>query len=123
MTGLSLAMGLAAGLETLAGQAYGAGNYNNLGVLLQRAMLVCATVCAPVACLWLVSGPLLIAAGQEPAIAAEAACYLAACAPCLFLSVASECLRKFLQAQGDRRQTQNTHIHTNQLIPRFHVNE
>jgi MATE family multidrug resistance protein len=51
-TGLSLALGLSAGMETLCGAAYGAGAYLRVGVILQRALLVCWTVCLPVVLLW-----------------------------------------------------------------------
>lgn len=33
-------------------QAYGAGAYLRVGVILQRALLVCFTVCLPVVLLW-----------------------------------------------------------------------
>lgn len=33
-------------------QAYGAGAYLRVGVVLQRALLVCWTVCLPVVLLW-----------------------------------------------------------------------
>ena len=33
-------------------QAYGAGAYIRVGVVLQRALLVCWTVCLPVVLLW-----------------------------------------------------------------------
>jgi Na+-driven multidrug efflux pump len=64
--GLSLALGLSAGMETLCGQAYGAGAYTRVGVILQRALLVCWTVCIPVGFLWLNSHALLLQLGQQP---------------------------------------------------------
>jgi Na+-driven multidrug efflux pump len=53
-------------METLCGQAYGAGAYTRVGVILQRALLVCWTVCIPVGFLWLNSHALLLQLGQQP---------------------------------------------------------
>eukprot|EP00878_Enallax_costatus_P028505 GHUV01030793.1.p2 GENE.GHUV01030793.1~~GHUV01030793.1.p2 ORF type:complete len:186 (-),score=14.88 GHUV01030793.1:273-830(-) len=97
--GLSLAYGLSAGMETLCGQAYGAGVYKRVGVILQRALLVCWTVCIVVAVLWSQSHSVLVQLGQQPDIAALASRYLIFCIPCLFLTVAIECIRKYLQSQ------------------------
>ncbi len=65
--------------------------------MLQRALLVCWSVCIPVAVLWLNSGRLLVALGQERDISMLAGRYLAMCIPCLFLGVAMECIKKYLQ--------------------------
>lgn len=67
---------------------------NAAGLLLQRALAICAVACAPVALLWLGSNGLLVAMGQEPDIAVHASRYLKFCIPCLFLSITTECLRK-----------------------------
>lgn len=98
-TGLALALGLSAGMETLCGQAYGAGAYTRVGVVLQRALLVCWTVCTPLVLLWSMSHALLLQLGQQPEIAALASRYLILCIPCLYLTTTMECVRKYLQAQ------------------------
>ena len=59
-------------METLCGQAYGAKDYKTLGDVLQRALLVCWVACVPVALLWSQSTALMVAVGQDPAIAAKA---------------------------------------------------
>lgn len=97
--GLSLAYGLSAGMETQCGQAYGAGAYKRVGVILQRALLVCWSVCIIVALFWSQSHALLLRLGQQPDIAALASRYLILCIPCLFLTTAIECIRKYLQSQ------------------------
>ena len=73
VTGMSLVMGLSSAMEPLCGQAYGAKNYKTLGDVLQRALLVCCMACLPVALLWSQSTALMVAAGQDPAIAEMAA--------------------------------------------------
>jgi hypothetical protein len=45
-------------------QAYGARRYSMLGVVLQRARLICWCACLPVAVLWNFMGPLLLLLGQ-----------------------------------------------------------
>ncbi len=49
-------------------QAYGAGEYSKLGLLLQRAVIVCWATCVPVALAWANSDGLLRALGQLPEI-------------------------------------------------------
>lgn len=78
-------------------QAYGARNYRALGEVLQRALLVCWAACIPVALLWCRSAEVMVAVGQDPAIAAMAGRYLALCIPCLFLGITNDCLKKYLQ--------------------------
>ena len=86
-------------METLCGQAYGARSYKELGFVLQRALLICWTACVPVAFLWASIQPLLLSLGQPTEIASMAARYLALCIPCLFLTILTDCAKKYLQAQ------------------------
>jgi MATE family multidrug resistance protein len=86
-------------METLCGQAYGAKDYKTLGDVLQRALLVCWVACVPVALLWSQSTALMVAAGQDPAIADMAGRYLSISMPCIFIAIATDCLKKYLQAQ------------------------
>lgn len=63
--------GLASALETLCGQAYGAGSLQLLPVMLVRAQLVCLLAVLPTALCWgsgLMASALTLL-GQEPAIA------------------------------------------------------
>lgn len=71
VSGYSIVSGLASALETLCGQAYGAGNFQLLTTFLVRAQLVCLLAVLPSILLW-GSGyleQLLPMMGQEPAIA------------------------------------------------------
>jgi MATE family multidrug resistance protein len=86
-------------------QAFGAKDYKSLGLVLQRAMLVCWAACVPIVLGLMNSEPLLLHAGQQPEIAAGAAQYLRLLLPCLFTSTASECLRKYLLSQQVVRPT------------------
>lgn len=58
-------LGMASALETLCGQAYGAKKYHMLGIYLQRSWIVltgCAICITPI---YIFSGPILLALGQE----------------------------------------------------------
>lgn len=57
-------------------QAYGAGSYKALGLVLQRALLITWFTCLPIMLLWAHSESLMLALGQQPAIAAGAARYV-----------------------------------------------
>ncbi len=74
--GFSVVLGLLGALDTLCGQAWGAKQYRQLGVHLQRALLTTLGSCTAVALLWLHVEPLLLLVGQHGAIAAGAARFL-----------------------------------------------
>ena len=57
----------------LTSQAYGARSYKTLGLVLQRALLICWAICIPISLLWTHSEKLLLLLGQKPSIAAGAA--------------------------------------------------
>lgn len=58
VTCLSLLWGLASAVETLGSQANGAGRYREVGIILQRSVLLVGLSAVPLACVWL-SAPAL----------------------------------------------------------------
>ncbi|KAG2496485.1 hypothetical protein HYH03_005310 [Edaphochlamys debaryana] len=100
LTGLSWAVGLTSGMDTLCGQVYGAGLYGAVGLLFQRAVLVCNLACLPAYVLWSRAEWLLLAMGQPPAASRLAAGYVRTAAPCLALSTTKFCCRAYFTAQG-----------------------
>nr|AAK91328.2 Putative integral membrane protein [Oryza sativa Japonica Group]AAP53157.1 MatE family protein, expressed [Oryza sativa Japonica Group] len=100
VTGFSLLSGMSSALDTLCGQAYGAGQHRLLGVYAQRAMLVLAAAAVPIALVWASAGEILLLFGQDPAIAAEAGAYARWMIPSLAAYVPLACALRFLQAQG-----------------------
>lgn len=100
VTGFSLLAGMAGALDTLCGQAFGARRYALLGVYKQRAMLVLALACLPIALVWACAEQLLLAIGQDPDIAAEAGAYARWLIPSLAAFVPLTCHTRFLQAQS-----------------------
>ncbi|TVU32454.1 hypothetical protein EJB05_24185, partial [Eragrostis curvula] len=100
VTGFSLLAGMSSSLDTLCGQAFGAGQHRLLGVYKQRAMLVLALVCVPVAALWACTGDLLAWCGLDPDIAAGAGSYIRRLVPALVVYGALQCHVRFLQTQN-----------------------
>nr|CAB3446414.1 unnamed protein product [Digitaria exilis]CAB3503326.1 unnamed protein product [Digitaria exilis] len=99
-TGFGLLLGMVSGLDTLCGQAFGAGEHRQLGVHKQRAMLVLSLVSVPVAALWACAGKVLALCGQDPEIAAAAGSYIRWLIPALFAFGPLQCHVRFLQAQN-----------------------
>ncbi|KAK3156632.1 hypothetical protein QOZ80_2AG0109820 [Eleusine coracana subsp. coracana] len=100
VTGLYLLVGLTTGLETLCGQAFGAGQHHMLGIYKQRAMLVLAVLSVPLAALWACAGKILAWCGQDPIIAHAAGSYIRWLIPLLFVHGQLHCHIRFLQTQN-----------------------
>jgi MATE family multidrug resistance protein len=95
-----LQAGLACGLETICGQAYGAEQYNKLSLYTYRSIIVLLILSVPIAILWLFIPDVLPLIGQEPQIANEAGKYAFWLIPGLFAFSLSQCFSKFLQCQS-----------------------
>ena len=76
VTGSSIIHGLASGLETIAGQAYGAGQYKQVGLSLQRAVICVGCTCLPILYLWWHIESVLLFVRLDPGIAAGSAHFL-----------------------------------------------
>ncbi|XP_025817600.1 protein DETOXIFICATION 16-like [Panicum hallii] len=92
--------GMACSLDTLCGQAFGAGQHHLLGVYKQRAMLVLTLVSVPVAAAWAFAGEALARCGQDPEVAAAAGRYIRCLIPALFMFGPLQCHARFLQTQN-----------------------
>ncbi|XP_059070371.1 protein DETOXIFICATION 16 [Cryptomeria japonica] len=84
LSGFSVLMGMGSTLETLCGQAYGAKQYHQLGIHVQRAFFALSCVSLPLAVLWAYMGNILTAFGQDPLISTEAGKYARWMIPSLF---------------------------------------
>ncbi|KAL0431352.1 UNVERIFIED_CONTAM: protein DETOXIFICATION 12 [Sesamum radiatum] len=100
VTGFSLLSGLVGGLETLCGQAYGAKQYDKLGIYTYSAIFSLALVCIPVCVLWLFMEKLLVLMRQDPLVAPEAQKYSLWLIPALFGAAISKPLVRYLQTQS-----------------------
>ena len=100
VTGLSVVMGLAAGMETLCGQAFGARRFQLIGLVMQRAMIVCLVTSAVIILgLWWNIEPILIFLHQDREVADGAGRYLRILSPSLLGSAVSSVLSRYLLAQ------------------------
>ncbi|KAJ3151150.1 hypothetical protein HK101_001917, partial [Irineochytrium annulatum] len=105
VTGFSIVIGMASGLDTLCSQAYGeymAGRIPKtaLGRHLNRGMFILMLMSVPIAIMWCFTEPLLLLAGQDREIAALSAQFTRCLIPGLFPYVVAESMKRFLAAQG-----------------------
>ncbi|KAH3765586.1 solute carrier family 47 [Pelomyxa schiedti] len=100
VTGYSFGIGLLSAIDTLASQAYGAGNFKKVGDILQRAVLIAWICCIPIAGLWGISKYLLLLMQQDPEISEMASQYVQILIPSLFPYFLYESIKRTLQAQG-----------------------
>ncbi|KAJ6444818.1 MATE efflux family protein subfamily [Purpureocillium lavendulum] len=96
-----IALGGTSALDTLASSSFTSSkDKTNLGVLLQRGLLVLTGFYLVVAVIWSFSEPLFRALGQPEAICVHSAEFLQLLIPGGLGYVWFECMKKFLQAQG-----------------------
>ncbi|KAJ0692382.1 putative multi antimicrobial extrusion protein [Helianthus annuus] len=100
VTGFSLLSGLVGGLETLCGQAYGAKQYNKIGIYTCSAIISLLIVCIPVCISWIFLDTFLILIGQDTLIALEARKYSIYLIPALFGGAIVKPLVRLLQSQS-----------------------
>ncbi|XP_020683661.1 protein DETOXIFICATION 10-like [Dendrobium catenatum] len=91
---------MASGLDTLCGQAYGARQYQMVGIHTNSAILSLILVTLPISLLWVSMGKLLSLIGQDPQISHEAGKYIVWMIPGLFAFAITQPLMKFLQSQS-----------------------
>ncbi|KAH7306795.1 hypothetical protein KP509_22G030800 [Ceratopteris richardii] len=87
-------------LETLCGQAYGAKQYQKIGIYVQRAMLVLSVISIPMAFVWANIDRILVAMGQNVVIASKAGQYAVWLIPTLFGYAISQPFEYLLQSQS-----------------------
>ncbi|KAH6755002.1 detoxifying efflux carrier 35 [Perilla frutescens var. hirtella] len=87
-------------LETLCGQAFGAGQVDMLGVYMQRSMIVLVGACILMLPLYTFATPILKLVGQPDEIAEPAGFYARLIIPQLFSMSLAFPTQKFLQAQS-----------------------
>ncbi|KAK2428013.1 Protein DETOXIFICATION 29 [Trifolium repens] len=96
--GLMLGMGSA--LETLCGQAVGAGKLDMLGVYMQRSWVILFSMAFPLCFLYIFAGAILKLIGQTTEISEAAGTFALYMIPQLFAYALNFPVAKFLQAQS-----------------------
>ncbi|CAL1409828.1 unnamed protein product [Linum trigynum] len=101
VTGFSLLFGMAGGLETLCGQAYGAEQYHKLATYTYTAIASMTLICFPISILWLfLTDKLLILTGQDHSVSKLARSYSICLIPNLFSYAILQALIRYFQAQS-----------------------
>ncbi len=94
------AMGLIFGLDAIASQAHGARDRRRLGDVLLHAGVVALGVSLPLALLWLSTGRILLALGQDPATVELAHRFVVVQIPGMPFFLLFVALKQYLQARG-----------------------
>ncbi|VAI70879.1 protein DETOXIFICATION 35-like [Triticum urartu] len=97
---LGFFLGMGSALETLCGQAFGAGQVSMLGVYLQRSWIILAVAALLMVPFYVFAEPLLLAIGQDPAVAREAARFALYILPGALSFAVNFPTAKFLQSQS-----------------------
>ncbi|KQK09916.1 hypothetical protein BRADI_2g50927v3 [Brachypodium distachyon] len=95
-----LLLGMGSALETLCGQAVGAGQLHTLGIYLQRSWIICLVTAVALLPVYVYTGPILRLLRQSPAISAVSGRYARWCVPQLFAYAVNFPMQKFYQAQS-----------------------
>ncbi|KAH7293571.1 hypothetical protein KP509_28G031300 [Ceratopteris richardii] len=92
-------MGMAGGLETLCGQAFGAKQYQLVGLYLQTGLIILNAMAVVLSFVYIYMGDILVAFGQDKQISQEAGKYARVLIPTLFAQASLQPLIRFLQVQ------------------------
>ncbi|KAJ4961513.1 hypothetical protein NE237_021423 [Protea cynaroides] len=93
-------LGMGSALETLCGQAFGAGQLNMMGIYMQRSWVILITTAIVLTFLYLFVEPLLKLIGQSDDISKAAGVFAIWMIPQLFAYAVNFPIAKFLQAQS-----------------------
>ncbi|ESR54889.1 hypothetical protein CICLE_v10020602mg [Citrus x clementina] len=91
---------MASALETLCGQAYGAEQFQKLGIYTHCSIISLIIVCFPISLLWIFTDKLLILVGQDPLISRVAKKYAIFLIPNLFSYAVLQSFIRFFQVQS-----------------------
>ncbi|KAL2344386.1 hypothetical protein Fmac_005671 [Flemingia macrophylla] len=97
---LGVTLGMGSALETLCGQAYGAGQVHMMGVYMQRSWVILNSTALLLLLLYVFAEQLLKAIGQTAAISEAAGKFAVWMIPQLFAYAMNYPMQKFLQAQS-----------------------
>lgn len=103
ITGYSVMVGLAAGLEPICSQAYGSKNWDLLCLSLQRMILILLLATIPIGLLWLNLENIMVFLGQDRQITRMAAVYCVYSLPDLLTNTLLQPLKIFLRSQKDTK--------------------
>lgn len=100
ITGYSVLVGLASGLEPVCSQAYGSKNWDLLLLSLHRMIFILLLAIIPISLLWINLQSIMLFMGQDKDITSMAAIYCIYSLPDLLTNTLLQPLRVFLRSQG-----------------------
>ncbi|EYU22869.1 hypothetical protein ABFS82_03G108300 [Erythranthe guttata] len=100
ITGYSVLVGLASGLEPVCSQAHGSKNFDLLSLSLRRMIFILSLATVPIALLWINLEPIMLFLGQDREITSTAAIYCLYSLPDLLINTLLQPLRVYLRSQG-----------------------
>ncbi|XP_076886263.1 protein DETOXIFICATION 54-like [Bidens hawaiensis] len=100
ITGYSVLVGLASGLEPVCSQAYGSNKWELLSASLVRMVFILVMAIIPIGILWIKLEPIMLFMGQDAAITSMAATYCIYSLPDLVTNCLLQPLRVYLRSQG-----------------------
>ncbi|RZC90664.1 hypothetical protein C5167_028495 [Papaver somniferum] len=102
ISGLSygIMLGMGSALETLCGQAYGAGKLTLLGIYMQRSWVILLGTALPLTLISVFATPILLILGQKKDIAELAGTFSIWMIPQLYMYALNFPMQRFLQAQS-----------------------
>ncbi|XP_051149767.1 protein DETOXIFICATION 54-like isoform X2 [Andrographis paniculata] len=100
ITGYSVIVGLASGLEPVCSQAYGSKNWDLLLLSLHRMIFLILIAIIPISLLWINLQPIMLFMGQDKDITSMAATYCIYSLPDLLTNTLLHPLRVYLRSQG-----------------------
>lgn len=87
-------------VDTLASQSYGAQNFERVGIVLQRGVVVLSITFIPVFCIWILTEQILLLFGQDPDTSKLAALYVRVQIAGLPAYWGFELVKRYLQTQS-----------------------
>lgn len=100
ITGYSVLVGLASGLEPVCSQAYGSKNWDLLSISLRRMIFILFLAIIPISVLWINLEAIMLFLGQDKDITSMAATYCLYSLPDLLTNTLLQPLRVYLRSQG-----------------------
>jgi MATE family multidrug resistance protein len=97
---LFFALGVILGIDPLIAQAHGRGDGAAVGLAAQRGLVVAAVLSVPLALCWYATEAVLLAVGQDPALARDAQVFARVQIPSIPFFLAFSTLRQYLQCRG-----------------------
>lgn len=118
---LSVLIGMSSAVETLGSQHNGAGNYKEVGIVLQRSYLILGLMTLPILVLWLYAADLFQLLGVEKDVCAVIRTFIRIRALTIPVDVVNESYEKYLMSIGVMQPSMWANIAFNALILLFNL--